>query len=73
MKRHAEIICASGGDVLNVGFGMGIIDGFIGQHKVRSLPQNQCTLHSSPSHDNLRDSLSIMSADTLAHYYRSAC
>ncbi|PSC75892.1 Arginine N-methyltransferase 2 [Micractinium conductrix] len=36
MKRHAEIICASGGDVLNVGFGMGIIDGFIGQHKTHS-------------------------------------
>ena len=35
MERHAAIICASGGDVLNVGFGMGIIDGFIQTHKVR--------------------------------------
>lgn len=34
MERHAAIICAAGGDVLNVGFGMGIIDGFIQQHKV---------------------------------------
>lgn len=36
MERHAAIICASGGDVLNVGFGMGIIDGFIQTHKVRA-------------------------------------
>ena len=36
MERHAEIICQGGGDVLNVGFGMGIIDGCIQQHKVRS-------------------------------------
>ncbi|PRW50850.1 arginine N-methyltransferase 2 [Chlorella sorokiniana] len=36
MERHAAIICASGGDVLNVGFGMGIIDGFIQTHKPRS-------------------------------------
>lgn len=35
MERHAAIICEGGGDVLNVGFGMGIIDGFIQQHKVR--------------------------------------
>ncbi|KAL4444039.1 hypothetical protein ABPG75_011776 [Micractinium tetrahymenae] len=36
MRRHAEIICRGGGDVLNVGFGMGIIDGFIQEHKPRS-------------------------------------
>ena len=29
MKLHAEIICKTNGDVLNVGFGMGIIDGYI--------------------------------------------
>jgi ankyrin repeat protein len=29
MRAHAAIICASKGDVLNVGFGMGIIDGYI--------------------------------------------
>ena len=34
MERHAEIICQGGGDVLNVGFGMGIIDGCIQHHKV---------------------------------------
>ncbi|EFN56565.1 hypothetical protein CHLNCDRAFT_144236 [Chlorella variabilis] len=36
MERHAAAICAGGGDVLNVGFGMGIIDGFIQQHQPRS-------------------------------------
>ena len=36
MVRHAEIICAGGGDVLNVGFGMGIIDGEIQKLKPRS-------------------------------------
>lgn len=35
MRRHAEIICRKGGDVLNVGFGMGIVDGFIREHQVR--------------------------------------
>lgn len=29
MKRSAEIICQQGGDILNVGFGLGIIDKFI--------------------------------------------
>lgn len=29
MRAHAEVICQSKGDVLNVGFGMGIVDGFI--------------------------------------------
>ena len=36
MRLHAERLCASGGDVLNVGFGMGIIDGFIGEIGSRS-------------------------------------
>ena len=36
MEAHAERLCASGGDVLNVGFGMGIIDGAIAQRKPRS-------------------------------------
>ena len=26
MERHAEVICAQGGDVLNIGFGLGLID-----------------------------------------------
>lgn len=34
MERHAAVICANGGAVLNVGFGLGIVDGFIQQHKV---------------------------------------
>jgi len=36
MERHADIICASGGDVLNVGFGLGIIDGEIQKRNPRS-------------------------------------
>jgi len=29
MKRSAEIVCRNGGDVLNIGFGLGIIDTYI--------------------------------------------
>ena len=36
MKAHAEQICATCGDVMNVGFGMGIIDGFIQELAPRS-------------------------------------
>ena len=36
MERHADIICANGGDVLNVGFGMGIIDEEIQRRHPRS-------------------------------------
>lgn len=32
MKRSAEIICQTPGDILNIGFGMGIIDTFIQSH-----------------------------------------
>ncbi len=43
MRRHAEIICRGGGDVLNVGFGMGIVDGFIQEHQVPlRLPPSRC-------------------------------
>lgn len=36
MKFQAEQICRSGGDVLNVGFGMGIIDSFIEEYAISS-------------------------------------
>ena len=36
MEAHAARLCAAGGDVLNVGFGMGIIDGLIAEHAPRS-------------------------------------
>ena len=29
MKRHAEVVCQNGGDILEMGFGMGISAGFI--------------------------------------------
>lgn len=32
MKKHAELISGEGKDVLNVGFGMGIIDSYIQEH-----------------------------------------
>lgn len=36
MKRSAEIVAYSGGKILNIGFGMGIIDGFIRDLKPKS-------------------------------------
>ena len=36
MKRVAEIICSKGGDILNIGFGMGIVDSFISDSKIDS-------------------------------------
>lgn len=36
MKESANIICENGGDILNVGFGLGIIDSYIQQHSIDS-------------------------------------
>lgn len=36
MEAHADVLCAAGGDVMNVGFGMGIIDGYIEDRKRKS-------------------------------------
>ena len=36
MEAHANILCETKGDVLNIGFGMGIVDTFIQSHKPRS-------------------------------------
>lgn len=36
MKESAEVICQNGGRVLNIGFGMGIIDSYIQSHNVDS-------------------------------------
>lgn len=36
MKESAQIICQNGGDILNVGFGMGIIDSYIEEHRPRT-------------------------------------
>lgn len=33
MEADAERLCAGGGSILNIGYGMGIIDGFIKSHK----------------------------------------
>ena len=37
MEESAKIICKNGGDILNIGFGMGIIDSFIQAHPINSL------------------------------------
>lgn len=34
MKKSAEVICRKGGRILNVGFGMGIIDSYIQEHEI---------------------------------------
>jgi len=36
MEKSAEVICRKGGDILNVGFGMGIIDSYIEEHRPRT-------------------------------------
>lgn len=36
MEESAKIICKNGGDILNVGFGLGIIDSYIQQHAIDS-------------------------------------
>jgi spermidine synthase len=36
MRDAAKLICQNGGDILNVGFGMGIIDTYIEEHRPRT-------------------------------------
>jgi len=36
MKRHAEIVCANGGDILEIGFGMGISANYIQKQNIKS-------------------------------------
>ena len=36
MQESAKVICKNGGDILNIGFGMGLIDSFIQQHNPKS-------------------------------------
>jgi spermidine synthase len=36
MEKVANIITSNGGDILNIGFGMGIVDSFIQKHKPKS-------------------------------------
>lgn len=36
MKKVAEIICSNGGDILNIGFGMGIVDSYISEYNISS-------------------------------------
>jgi len=36
MKESAEVVCQNGGDILNVGFGMGIIDSYIEEYNPKT-------------------------------------
>ena len=36
MKKHAEVVCRNGGDILEIGFGMGISADYIQQQKPKS-------------------------------------
>jgi len=36
MKKHAEVVCQNGGDILELGFGMGISADYIQSHDIKS-------------------------------------
>jgi protein arginine N-methyltransferase 2 len=36
MKKHAEVVCQNGGDILEIGFGMGISANYIQSHNINS-------------------------------------
>lgn len=36
MKTHAEVVCRKGGDILEIGFGMGISANYIQSHNIKS-------------------------------------
>ena len=36
MKKHAEVVCQNGGDILEIGFGMGIASNFIQNYNINS-------------------------------------
>lgn len=42
MRESSNIICSKGGDILNIGFGLGLIDGFIQNHKIKSHTVIEC-------------------------------
>jgi protein arginine N-methyltransferase 2 len=42
MKESAKVICSNGGDILNIGFGMGIIDQFIQNYSINSHTIIEC-------------------------------
>ncbi|KAL2620954.1 hypothetical protein R1flu_001159 [Riccia fluitans] len=37
MAVHAKVVCSGGGDILNIGFGMGLVDTGIQSHDISSL------------------------------------
>jgi hypothetical protein len=36
MKKSAEIVCRNGGDILNIGHGLGLVDSYIQEHNPKS-------------------------------------
>jgi type IV protein arginine methyltransferase len=53
MEAHAHVVCCRGGDVLNVGFGMGIVDSAI----QRRAPRTHTIIEAHPDvHRRMLDS-----------------
>jgi hypothetical protein len=48
MRRQADTVCSRGGMVLNVGFGMGIIDSYIQEHKMNGNVQEHWIIEPHP-------------------------
>ena len=42
MKTSADIVCRGGGDILNIGFGLGLVDSFIQKHNPKSHTIIEC-------------------------------
>lgn len=42
MKKSADIVCKNGGDILNIGFGLGLVDTFIEEHNPKSHTVIEC-------------------------------
>eukprot|EP00007_Cunea_sp_BSH-02190019_P002805 CAMPEP_0174246984 /NCGR_PEP_ID=MMETSP0417-20130205/42342_1 /TAXON_ID=242541 /ORGANISM="Mayorella sp, Strain BSH-02190019" /LENGTH=381 /DNA_ID=CAMNT_0015326837 /DNA_START=508 /DNA_END=1653 /DNA_ORIENTATION=- len=53
MKHHANVLCRTKGDVLNVGFGMGIIDGFVEEleYKTHTIIEAHPAVYAKMKHD----------------------
>ena len=49
MKKHAEVVCRNSGDILEIGFGMGISAGYIQQQKPKSHMIKKFLLKSNPN------------------------
>lgn len=52
MKKAADTICANGGDILNIGHGLGLVDSYIQEHK----PNSHWIIEAHPDvHSHMRE------------------